>query len=121
MSKVLGEIPLTVKLRMGVKDNNLTAHKLMPRFQKEWGVGAVTVSFLFRFYDLSRPATRVAEPTVIQSASRQNAATKVNILTIPGFSSNEAHCRLECRSVQILKNGGLGIHCSLRSDRQGGC
>ncbi|GAA6044632.1 hypothetical protein JCM8097_003899, partial [Rhodosporidiobolus ruineniae] len=43
MSKVLGEVPLTVKIRTGVSNAQPTAHKLMPRFQKEWGVSAVTM------------------------------------------------------------------------------
>ncbi|BGP20657.1 hypothetical protein JCM10213_001097 [Rhodosporidiobolus nylandii] len=43
MSKVLGEVPLTVKIRTGVSNSQPTAHKLMPRFQKEWGVSAVTM------------------------------------------------------------------------------
>lgn len=43
MSQVLGEIPLTVKIRTGIANNQPTAHKLMPRFQKEWGVSAVTM------------------------------------------------------------------------------
>ncbi|KWU45236.1 FMN-linked oxidoreductase [Rhodotorula sp. JG-1b] len=43
MSQVLGEVPLTAKIRTGVANNQPTAHKLMPRFQKEWGVSAVTM------------------------------------------------------------------------------
>ena len=43
MNQALGEIPVTVKLRTGVKDGKNTAHKLMPRFGAEWGVGCVTV------------------------------------------------------------------------------
>ncbi|CAA7264440.1 unnamed protein product [Cyclocybe aegerita] len=43
MNRALGEIPLTVKLRNGVKDGKNTAHKLMPRLGSEWGVGAATV------------------------------------------------------------------------------
>lgn len=43
MSKVLGEIPVTIKLRTGVKDGRNTAHKLMPRLPREFGVGAVTL------------------------------------------------------------------------------
>jgi tRNA-dihydrouridine synthase 3 len=45
MNKALGEIPLTVKLRTGVKEGKLTAHKLMPRFSAEWGIRAATVRF----------------------------------------------------------------------------
>jgi len=43
MNKALGEIPVTVKLRTGVKDGRNTAHKLMPRLGPEWGVAAVTL------------------------------------------------------------------------------
>jgi len=42
MNRVLGDIPVTVKLRTGVKEGRNTAHRLMPRLQ-EWGVGAVTI------------------------------------------------------------------------------
>ena len=45
MNKALGEIPLTVKLRTGVKENRNTAHKLMPRLNTEVNLGAITVSF----------------------------------------------------------------------------
>jgi tRNA-dihydrouridine synthase 3 len=45
MSRVLGEIPLTVKLRTGIKNGQNTAHKLMPRML-EWGVAGMTVSIM---------------------------------------------------------------------------
>ncbi|KAF8452347.1 zinc finger dihydrouridine synthase [Boletus edulis BED1] len=43
MNKALGEIPVTVKLRTGVKEGRNTAHKLMPRLRSEWGVGCITL------------------------------------------------------------------------------
>ncbi|KIJ63693.1 hypothetical protein HYDPIDRAFT_92327 [Hydnomerulius pinastri MD-312] len=43
MSRALGEIPVTVKLRTGVKDGRNTSHKLMPRLSSEWGVGCITL------------------------------------------------------------------------------
>ncbi|KAF9242298.1 hypothetical protein BU15DRAFT_72831 [Melanogaster broomeanus] len=43
MNKALGEIPVTVKLRTGVKDGRNTSHKLMPRLNPEWGVGCITL------------------------------------------------------------------------------
>ncbi|KAF8065084.1 hypothetical protein FPV67DRAFT_1562931 [Lyophyllum atratum] len=43
MNKALGEIPVTVKLRTGVKDGRNTAHKLMPRAAAEWGAGCITL------------------------------------------------------------------------------
>ena len=44
MNRVLGELPVTVKLRTGVKDGRNTAHKLMPRLSPEFGAGCITVS-----------------------------------------------------------------------------
>jgi tRNA-dihydrouridine synthase len=49
MNKALGEIPVTVKLRTGVKDGKNTAHKLMPRLATEWGAGCLTVCILALF------------------------------------------------------------------------
>ncbi|KDQ32978.1 hypothetical protein PLEOSDRAFT_1060663 [Pleurotus ostreatus PC15] len=43
MNKALGEIPVTVKLRTGVKDGRNTAHKLMPRLSAEWNVGCISL------------------------------------------------------------------------------
>jgi tRNA-dihydrouridine synthase 3 len=43
MNKALGEIPVTVKLRTGVKDGKNMAHKLMPRLATEWGAACLTV------------------------------------------------------------------------------
>ncbi|KAJ3567931.1 hypothetical protein NP233_g6045 [Leucocoprinus birnbaumii] len=42
MSKVLGDIPVTVKMRTGVKDGKNTAHKLMPRVA-DWGASCLTL------------------------------------------------------------------------------
>ncbi|KAH9968083.1 zinc finger dihydrouridine synthase [Russula dissimulans] len=43
MNRALGEIPLTIKLRTGVKEGRNTAHKLMPRIAAEWNVAAMTL------------------------------------------------------------------------------
>ena len=43
MNKALGDVPVTVKLRTGVKDGKNNAHKLMPRVNSEWGAAAMTV------------------------------------------------------------------------------
>lgn len=42
MNRALGEIPLTIKVRTGVKDGKNTAHKLIPKLNP-WGVSAITV------------------------------------------------------------------------------
>ena len=44
MNRALGEIPLTIKMRTGVKEGRNNAHKLMPRIGAEWNVAAMTVS-----------------------------------------------------------------------------
>jgi tRNA-dihydrouridine synthase 3 len=43
MNRALGEIPLTIKMRTGVKEGRNTAHKLMPRIGAEWNVAAMTL------------------------------------------------------------------------------
>lgn len=43
MNRVLGEIPLTVKFRTGIKTGVNTAHKFVPRFATEWGARAMTL------------------------------------------------------------------------------
>ena len=43
MNRALGEIPVTVKLRTGVKEGRNNAHKLMPRIACEWGASAITL------------------------------------------------------------------------------
>jgi len=54
MNRALGEIPLTLKIRTGVKDGRNTAHKLMPRLGKEWGVGAITVRIIPKLFSYCR-------------------------------------------------------------------
>ncbi|KAJ6616709.1 hypothetical protein B0H10DRAFT_2036019 [Mycena sp. CBHHK59/15] len=43
MSRALGDIPVTVKLRTGVKDGKNTAHKLMPRLGPEFNASCITL------------------------------------------------------------------------------
>lgn len=69
MNKALGEIPVTVKLRTGVKDGHNTAHKLMPRIRSEFGVGAMTVSCSH----LSSEA-----PIVIYTVQRRHTVARPN-------------------------------------------
>ena len=47
MYKALGDVPVTVKLRTGVKEGRNTAHKLMPRLGAEWGAAAITVCLVY--------------------------------------------------------------------------
>lgn len=50
MNKALGEIPLTVKLRTGIKEGKNISHKLMPRIASEWNPGCLSVRILQRAY-----------------------------------------------------------------------
>lgn len=42
MNYVLGEVPVTVKMRTGVKEGAPTVHKIMPRLH-DWGVSSIAV------------------------------------------------------------------------------
>lgn len=46
MSQVMGDIPLTIKIRTGITNTTPVAHKLVTKMQSEWGLSAVTVSTL---------------------------------------------------------------------------
>lgn len=43
MNYAAGSVPVTIKMRTGIKTGHNTTHKLMSKAVKEWGVGAVTV------------------------------------------------------------------------------
>ncbi len=51
MNKALGEIPVTVKLRTGVKEGRNTVHKLMPRLSTEFGASCLTVGVRICVFD----------------------------------------------------------------------
>jgi len=77
MNRALGEIPLTVKMRTGVKEGRNTAHKLMPRISAEWNVAAMTVSptpatFLSLVCDTIHPT-----PAAVARADETTAIHKV--------------------------------------------
>lgn len=72
MNKALGDIPVTVKLRTGVKDGKNTAHKLMPRLAPEFGASAITVRGLHAgrrsAADMLRIAPRPYEAAAVHEA-----------------------------------------------------
>ena len=75
MNKALGEIPVTVKLRTGVKDGRNTAHKLMPRLSTEWSAGCITVRLPLFCHFVHHdgyfwPAAWADAPATIHEASR---------------------------------------------------
>lgn len=65
MNRALGEIPLTVKLRTGVKEGRNTSHKLMPRITAEWNVAAMTVSVSFWTTPHHDPTLRYPWPYIL--------------------------------------------------------
>ncbi|KAF8520318.1 dihydrouridine synthase-domain-containing protein, partial [Gautieria morchelliformis] len=58
MNTALGEIPLTLKVRTGIKDGRNTVHRLMERVGPEWGAGAITIHGRTR----QQWYTKLAEP-----------------------------------------------------------
>lgn len=70
MNKALGDVPVTVKLRTGVKDGKNTAHKLMPRLNAEWGAAALTVRSSIRV-----PSYAMADVMVNVATRSHEAAT----------------------------------------------
>ncbi|EJD52031.1 FMN-linked oxidoreductase [Auricularia subglabra TFB-10046 SS5] len=87
MSRVLGEIPVTIKLRTGVKDGKNTAHKLMPRLPREFGVGAVTIHGRTR----QQRYTKLADWNYIKECADalRQASEDENLPTIPIFGGGD--------------------------------
>ena len=46
MTAIMGEVPLTLKIRTGIYEHKLIAHELVPRIH-DWGISSVTVSNVF--------------------------------------------------------------------------
>ncbi|KAF9518668.1 hypothetical protein BS47DRAFT_1370980 [Hydnum rufescens UP504] len=79
MNRALGDIPLTIKVRMGVKDGKNTAHKLVPRL-RSWGVGGMTIHGRTR----QQRYTKLADWDYIKPVS-MSFATKLRTTTPPQF------------------------------------
>ena len=73
MNRALGEIPLTIKLRTGVKEGRNNAHKLMPRIGAEWNVAAMTVSFIYA----TPSACGILSQTQLHGRTRQQRYSKL--------------------------------------------
>jgi len=72
MNKALGEIPLTIKMRTGVKEGHNNAHKLMPRIGAEWNVAAMAVSPPSLFTSIRRIQTALRRSCMVE---RDNSDT----------------------------------------------
>ncbi|CED83060.1 Uncharacterized conserved protein [Phaffia rhodozyma] len=89
MSKALGSIPLTVKMRTGIKDNKNTAHNMIPRFATEWGVSAMTLHGRSR----QQRYSKLADWSYIKDCTetlRQSVAD-ANLPPIPIFGNGDCY------------------------------
>ncbi|KAH7101228.1 FMN-linked oxidoreductase [Auriculariales sp. MPI-PUGE-AT-0066] len=106
MSKVLGEIPVTVKLRTGVRDGRNTAHKLIPRLQKEFGAGAVTLHGRTR----QQRYSKLADWDYIRECAEalRNGCEEDNLPTIPIFGGGDCYS-YEGYRTSLEKSGVDGV------------
>ena len=78
MNRALGEIPLTIKLRTGVKEGRNNAHKLMPRIGAERNVAAMTVSlYTIPHQHAECDASYVLSQTQLHGRTRQQRYSKL--------------------------------------------
>ena len=137
MSQVLGEIPLTVKvsdplvarltsqLRTGVRDNNNVAHKLVPKLQRDFGVGAATLhgrtrqqryskladyAYIRTCVDALRDAAEAADRKLVRSRALAHHA----VAPIPFLGNGDAY---DHRAYwENVENSGVDVRglCHLR-------
>lgn len=98
VSAALGETPVTIKLRTGtgVKRN---AHKLFPRLQTEWGVGAATLhgrSRKQRYKSLAdwsyiRECTNALRSSVREWNESSSTADQQEMQTIPIYGNGDVY------------------------------
>ncbi|KAK4057301.1 tRNA-dihydrouridine synthase 3 [Microbotryomycetes sp. JL221] len=89
MSKVLGETPLTIKIRTGLSQSSPFAHKLIPNFQTKWGLSAMTIHGRSR---QQRYKTR-ADYAYIKECARvlRETAKDQDLPPIPIFGNGDAY------------------------------
>ncbi|KAJ3010634.1 hypothetical protein NUW54_g2423 [Trametes sanguinea] len=88
MNKALGDIPVTVKLRTGVKDGKNTAHKLMPRLASEWGASAITLHGRTRQQRYTKLADWDYIKTCVQAVREREAED--DLPPVPIFGGGDA-------------------------------
>ncbi|KAJ3557620.1 hypothetical protein NM688_g1375 [Phlebia brevispora] len=89
MNRALGDVPVTVKLRTGVKEGRNTAHKLMPRLGPEWGAAALTLHGRTR----QQRYTKLADWDYIQQcvqAAREREAEE-DLPPVPIFGGGDVY------------------------------
>lgn len=89
MSKVLGEIPLTIKIRNGITNSSPVAHKLVTKMQTQWGVSAVTLHGRSR---QQRYKTKADYAYIAQVArTLRETASDAGLKPIPIFGNGDAY------------------------------
>ena len=108
MSRVLGEIPLTIKIRTGISNTQPIAHKLVPRMQKEWGLSAVTLHGRSRAqrYKLTANWDYIAEV----SDTLRAAVADDDLAPIPIFGNGDCYdYRSYYESIERGRTDGIMI------------
>ncbi|KAL8277400.1 hypothetical protein RQP46_010240 [Phenoliferia psychrophenolica] len=89
MSQVLGEVPLTIKIRNGITHGQPVAHKLVTRFQGEWGVSAMTLHGRSRQQRYKNAADYAYIGQVAQTL--RDTASDLGLPSIPIFGNGDAY------------------------------
>ncbi|KAK4704906.1 tRNA-dihydrouridine synthase 3, partial [Phenoliferia sp. Uapishka_3] len=96
MSQVLGEIPLTIKIRNGIAHGTPVAHKLVTRMQGEWGTNATVLrSASAQLHGRSRQQrykTKADYAYIGQVAQTlRETASDLGLPSIPIFGNGDAY------------------------------
>ncbi|SCV70048.1 BQ2448_1442 [Microbotryum intermedium] len=108
ISQVLGEIPVSLKIRTGVAANSPVAHKLMPRLQREWGVSAITMHGRSR----AQRYSKLADYDYIGECVKvlRDTAKEDNLEPIPIFGNGDAYdWRTYHENLEATKADGIAI------------
>jgi len=105
MNRALGDIPVTVKLRTGVKDGKNTAHKLMPRLSTEWNVGCITVRLITLIYD--------SICVILFSCTVEQGNSVIRDLLTGTISNTASKPFAHGRLKRIVRISSLLLHCLL--------
>ncbi|TCD67355.1 tRNA-dihydrouridine synthase 3 [Steccherinum ochraceum] len=109
MNKALGDIPVTLKLRTGVKDGRNNAHKLMPRLGHEWNAAALTLHGRTRQQRYTRLADWDYIKTCVDAVREREAEEDLHPIPIFGggdvFSSEDYWEKVDSSGVDGIMIG----------------
>ncbi|KAH9814486.1 hypothetical protein DFH28DRAFT_894762 [Melampsora americana] len=108
MSKVLGEIPLTIKLRTGIHEGKNLAHKIIPQL-RNWGVGATTLHGRSRQQRYSKRADWNYISTCVKSL-HESFEEESDLPPIPIFGNGDCYDYREYyENMEMSKVDGIMI------------